>query len=87
MGGSDDEEEFERDGTLSIPNQDPISPLMRMKNSRPSPIKDDSVILRERGENILNNFSVGIPTPNRTIDRTLDKQDDLNLQSNLKSSR
>lgn len=48
------DDEFERDGTLNS-----VSPMEKFKKSRKSPIRDDSVVLREKGDEFLNSFTQG----------------------------
>ena len=51
------EEDFERDGTLTA---DYVSPMVNFKKIRPSPIRDDSIELREQKDELLNSFNVNI---------------------------
>ena len=37
-----------------------VSPLQQFKRRRPSPIKDDSIYLREKGDQFLNSFCQGV---------------------------
>jgi hypothetical protein len=37
-----------------------VSPLQQFKKRRPSPIKDDSVYLREKGDEFLHSFTQGV---------------------------
>lgn len=51
---NNNDDSFDRDGTLND-----VSPMEQFKKSRKSPIRDDSIIMREKGDEFLNSFTHG----------------------------
>jgi len=49
----DSEDDFEREGTLTQTHEPCLSPMKSFRRTRTSPIREDSISLRERGDDIL----------------------------------